>query len=111
MPRTHDWARGSPVRPGLVGLPTETSPLDQSPANQNTYLGLMNGLDRSQSQRWQRWAPVLAAAAVIAAGASAWAITATGNPADWVDEPEVCTTTEYEGCPGRWEVEWANPRD
>jgi|TARA_B110000305_G_scaffold222145_1_gene265514 hypothetical protein len=48
--------------------------------------------------------------AVLVTAALAWTLAIGSGANEQVDEPEVCTTTVYEGCPSRWLIFWS-PED
>ena len=60
-----------------------------------------------QSEAGRRWNPALAKMAVLITSALAWTLAIGSSANEQVDEPDVCTTTVYEGCPSRWEYLWA----
>ena len=65
-------------------------------------------IEVGQPPYWRRGGRSLVIISMLLFGAIAFtaAVSAGEVPSD---EPEVCTTTVYEGCPSRWEAEWATP--
>jgi hypothetical protein len=81
--------------------------LDSNQRNDGIYLGKMAQTKPEQSEAGRRWNPALAKMAVLITAALAWTLAIGSSANEQVDEPDVCTTTVYEGCPSRWEYLWA----
>jgi hypothetical protein len=81
--------------------------LDSNQRNDGIYLGKMAQTKPEQSEAGRRWNPALAKMAVLVTAALAWTLAIGSSANEQVDEPDVCTTTVYEGCPSRWEYLWA----
>jgi len=81
--------------------------LDSNQRNDGIYLGKMAQTKPEQSEAGRRWNPAVAKMAVLITAALAWTLAIGSSANEQVDEPDVCTTTVYEGCPSRWEYLWA----
>ena len=81
--------------------------MDSNQRNDGIYLGKMAQTKPEQSEAGRRWNPALAKMAVLGTAALAWTLAIGSSANEQVDEPDVCTTTVYEGCPSRWEYLWA----
>ncbi|MDB2392138.1 hypothetical protein N9V91_03895 [Acidimicrobiaceae bacterium] len=81
--------------------------MDSNQRNDGIYLGKMAQTKPEQSEAGRRWNPAVAKMAVLITAALAWTLAIGSSANEQVDEPDVCTTTVYEGCPSRWEYLWA----
>ena len=81
--------------------------MESNQRGQGLYLGQVAKTKPEQSQPGRRWRPALAKMAVLVTAALAWTLAIGSDANEQVDEPDVCTTTVYEGCPSRWEYLWA----